>query len=287
MKAQGPLQDLPVLLQQIYDDLQKQHDDNEDQHDRDVEYCDTTLESLKSSITEHTGKYAFYKQEVKDTTAALEKLYDDLAQNEADIKTNERRTEEGTAQRQQQHDLYVKDLADNNDAIEACSLAIQLLNSLRSGTSFVQLKSKFEKVTEKLQSTKSINHAHIYTPIIKALAQISSKADQEIIIKILNLLDSLLKQLKEAKTTIENTEKEQADSWATALQNLKNEHDNLTARNRQLKEDIKQKEDNLESAKKNEDHHAYMAYSEAKLYSATQSECESKQANYEKVKAEL
>jgi hypothetical protein len=68
---------------------------------------------------------------------------------------NEKRTQEDTHQRAKQHELYVSDLADNGDAIEACKQAIQFLNTLRSGTSFVQRKSKFQKVAERLQVTKT------------------------------------------------------------------------------------------------------------------------------------
>jgi len=287
VKAQGPLQDLPVLLQEIHDDLDTQTAQNEDQHNKDVQYCTDTILSLQNSIADHARQFNTNKQINKDATAALAKLEATLEELNTRLAANEKRTTEGTAQRAQQHDTYEADIADNIDAIDACGQAIQLLNALRSGTSFVQLKNKFSKVSERLQATKSSKHAHIYTPIIKALAQITSKADQEIIGRILDLLTNLQSQLQAAKATIETTETTQAALWETELETLTEEHATLTSQIAQTELDIEDRQETIQVSDEAMKSHINAAVNAANTLTAVEAECKAKEENYQNVKTEL
>ncbi len=287
MKAQGPLQDLPILLQQIYDDLDIQYNQNEQQHARDVEYFTQTIEDLKRTIRVHGEGYALQQHINSEAKASLARLQEHLAAVVAQLESNERRTSEGTAQREQQHALYESDLADNIDAISACQEAIQLLNALRSGTSFVQLKNKFQKVAERLQSTKTSKHTHVYTPLIKALAQISSKADQEVIKRILDLLNNLLAQLQQAKATIEQTEATQAALWAEELENLIEEHARLSTDKSNTEESIEEREETIQISQEAMDRHLKAAENAAVSLDLNVKEFDAKTKQYEAIRDEL
>jgi len=287
MKAQGPLEDLPVLLQEIYDDLISQQAQTEAQHERDTQYCTETEAVLRTDITRHGIAYGLYKGIKRDNEAALVNLHAHLDEVEAFLEANERRTADGTAQREQQHATYETDLANNIDAIDACSQAISLLNAMRAGTSFIQLKNKFQKVQERLEATKSSTHSHIYTPLIKALAQITSKADKEAIGRILDLLTSLLGQLQAARGTIEETEATQAAFWDQELADLTSEHARLSQDEIDTTADIETREETVADATENMTFNFNAAQAALENLNNLEAECAAKEAAYEKVRDEL
>jgi flagellin-specific chaperone FliS len=287
MKAQGPLQDLPILLQQIYDDLSVQYQENENIHDQRVQYCTETIAALRAAIRRLGQSYALHQSVQFETEDALVRHNAHLESVIAAIADNEHQTEEGKALRTSQHELYVVDLADNIDAIEASKEAIQLLNALRAGTSFVQLKNKFQKVSEKLDNTKNSKHAHIYTPIIKALAQISSKADKEAIGKILELLTNLLSQLESARATIETTEATQAAAWATKLGELEAEHAFLVQDKADTEATIEEKEEILADALEQQEAALKQLENNTINLTNTQAECKAWEESYQTIRAEL
>jgi len=158
---------------------------------------------------------------------------------------------------------------------------------MKAGTSFVQLKSKFQKVTERLESTKSSTHSHIYTPLIKALAQITSKADREAIGRILDLLTSLLGQLQAARGTIEETEATQAALWEQELHDLTEEHVRLIADQATTTEDIEIRTQTVADATENMHFNFDAAQVAVENFKILTAECEAKQAAYERVRDEL
>jgi hypothetical protein len=287
MKAQGPLQDLPILLQGIYDDLTVQFQANEDLHNQRVQYCAETIANLRSAIFNYGKQYALHQTVQFETEDALVRHHAHLETVIVAIADNEKSTAEGTALRESQHALYVDDLADNIDAIEASKEAIQLLNALRAGTSFVQLKNKFQKVSEKLDNTKSSKHAHIYTPIIKALAQISSKADKEAIGRILELLNNLLTQLESARASIETTEVTQAANWATRLGELEAEHAFLVNDKANTEATIEEKEEVLATSLEQQESALKQVENNTINLTNTQNECAAWEESYQTIRAEL
>jgi hypothetical protein len=287
MKAQGPIQDLPILMQQIYDDLSVQYQENENTHDRNVAYCAEEIARYRQNLGYHGKQYGVQQTVKVQSEKALVELRAKLADLIARTEENERRTAEGTAQREHDHAIYESDIADNIDAIDASTEAINLLNALRAGTSFVQLKNKFQKVSDKLDQTKSAKHGHIYTPIIKALAQISSKADKEAIGRILELLTSLLAQLQSARATIEETEVTQASLWAQELSDLTAEHAILVSSRAETEDAIEDREETLASAIEQMANHIIGVESNAQNLKNQRDQCAAWEEAYQTVRAEL
>lgn len=287
MKAEGPLEDLPVLLQQIYDDVQTQIAENDLQHEEDEAYCADTENRLVSLISYHGAQFGIQGEIKEENEDALVRLNAHLEAAEIDLANNEQRTADGTAERQRQHDLYVGDLADNVDAIDATREAITLLNALRAGTSFVQLKGKMQKVQARLENTKTSKHTHIYTPLLKALAQITSKADKEVIARILDLLNNLAAQLEQARATIEETEATQAALWDQELADLTEEHARLVQDIEDTEADIANREEIVADATEAQQFHLENTRTNTENLILTKDECEVKRENYELTSEEL
>jgi hypothetical protein len=287
MKAEGPLEDLPVLLQQIYDDVAAQDAANEAQHASDVEYCRNTISHLASVVWYHGTQFALQTNIRVTNQEALVRLEAHLETVDLEIARNEKRTAEGTAERESQHAAYVSDIANIDDAIDAVREAITLLNSLRAGTSFVQLKGKMQKVQARLENTKSAKHTHIYTPLLKALAQITSKADKEVIARILEFLNTLSTQLVTGRATIEETEATQHALWTRELADLTAEHQRLVEDKEATEAEIASREQAIADATELSHFHEGETKSNTVSLTFTRNDCAVREANYERTRDEL
>ena len=58
------------------------------------------------------------------------------------------------------------------------------------GVAFAQLKSRYDKVLEKLRENES-NHASLFKPLITSLTQIATKLNYENVMRILELLNNI------------------------------------------------------------------------------------------------
>jgi len=58
------------------------------------------------------------------------------------------------------------------------------------GVAFTQIKSRYDKVLEKLRDNES-KHASIFKPLITSLTQLATKLNYENVMKILELLNNI------------------------------------------------------------------------------------------------
>jgi len=287
MKAEGPLEDLPILLQQINDDVSTQWQANEDKHVADEDHCKSEGSRLSALIALHGHQWALDASIIHENAEAIVRLEGHLETAQLELQSNEERTTAGQAQRDSEHATYETDIANIADAIDAVREATTLLNSLRAGTSFVQLKGKMQKIQARLESTKSTKHTHIYTPLLKALAQITSKADKEIINRILDLLSSLETQLVQGRATIEETEATQAALWASELENLIAEHKRLVDDIDATETELKSRRQTVEDATSDQSSQGQQIKTNTAALIVTQNECAVKRANYALLAREL
>ena len=64
-------------------------------------------------------------------------------------------------------------MAKHDKAIEALTEAIGLVTNLHQGGSFIQLKSKIEKVTQKLKDFNHLREFDAFGPMIESLVEMS------------------------------------------------------------------------------------------------------------------
>jgi len=171
--------------------------------------------------------------------AALKIAKKDLKQTIASLNTNAKRLADGQSERDQQHDIYAQAMSDHENGVKALDGAIQLLQHLQAGTSFIQLKKRFDGVMAELvdvsQKSKS---SHLFAPLISALAQLAEKASPETIKKILELFNQLRNQFVKDQQTLTNVENNQMASWISLKADLETEKEQLNDKRADLERQI-------------------------------------------------
>lgn len=114
------------------------------------------------------------------------------------------RIEEGQAARDVERAKFEALMAEHQSGIEACEEAISLIASLGGGGSFIQLKGRIKSVSKKLtEMTKLGDKFEAYAPLISSLAEIASKAEPNVVTKILDLLRELKAQIETTRAADE------------------------------------------------------------------------------------
>lgn len=114
-----------------------------------------------------------------DNTAALAEAEVDIRQTIKDIEQNEATFAQEQGTRDGQNAIYTRKNDLNVDAIAAVDEATKLVQHLALGTSFSQLKSRFDAVQKRLEENEA--HGALFQPIITALTELATKVDQKAI----------------------------------------------------------------------------------------------------------
>jgi len=284
MKAQGTVNSIADLLQEIYNDLDNQRIANEKQHEQDEAYCNENDARLVEELETASDNF-LAQQNVRDTAVNnLAQLRPKLQDIQDELARDRQALSDGQAQRDRQHNTYLNDVKENSDAIAACGEALKLLNSLLGGSSFIQLKDRFAKVSAQMEATKPTSHAHIYGPIIRALAQITTKADPAAIKRIVELIENLSDQLKAALQTIEADEAQQAEDWAALRAQLEKEIRDGEASEKQTQKLIAENESTRDNAQERMHQLELQIESVSHELKTLRNDCEVKRREYERRK---
>ena len=236
LSAEAPIEDVNTLLADIKNQLQDDQSADDLKNATNQANCDKNIQEFESNIDYHTQGLASNEQLLSDTQDLLKTAEENHDQTISDLTSNNERYSDGEATRAEESEDYEARIQDHEDALSAVAEAQQLVQSLQSGALFIQLKTRFAKITAKLNEHKA---KHIlYQPIIKSLAELASRADQEVVKKILALLKSLTDALNESKVGEDATEEQQAADWAQLSTDLLAERQTLTQKKQSLEESI-------------------------------------------------
>jgi hypothetical protein len=106
--------------------------------------------------------------------------------------------ESGTAERLAAHDKWAEEDYQNAISIATLEEGVKLINHMIHGVAFSQIKSRYDKVLDKLQNTES-KHATLFKPVIASLTQLATKLNYENVMKILDLLNNIRAAIIEEK----------------------------------------------------------------------------------------
>jgi DNA repair exonuclease SbcCD ATPase subunit len=236
MSSETPIEEVDQLLNEVKTELESDQADDDARNRTNQENCDKHISEYKNNIEFHSSSLKSNEELLELTKGLLKTSQENLESVNADLDRNAARYAEGEKTRNEQHAEYEVKVQEHDEAILAVEEASKLVSHLQTGALFVQLKSKFNKITERLTKHKS---RHIlYQPIIKSLAELASKADQESVKRILALLDNLKTALAESKQIEVDTENQQAKDWESLSNDLTNERKNLSERKQNLENDI-------------------------------------------------
>jgi hypothetical protein len=228
LSTNGPLEEIIVLLNQIRATLRKDGQEDDQNNRTNQANCDSLINSYKHQIAAFTTQRN-ENIKIRDINqAALTITLKDLEETIRALNLNNQRLSSGQVERDEQHKEYANILAEHEQCVKALDGAIQLLQHLQSGTSFVQLKKRFEKVTAELvETSKSSSKGHLYEPLISALTELAAKASPEIISKILTLFNQLRSTFVADQQAATNIENKQMKAWISLKADLETERDQL------------------------------------------------------------
>ena len=240
--------------------------------------CEKNIQSFQDNIDYHTKGQASNEELLSDTQELLQTAQENHDQTIDDLTSNNERYSDGEASRAQQNADYLQRVQDHDDALSALEEAKQLVQSLQSGALFIQLKNKFTKITAKLKEHKS---KHIlYQPIIKSMAELASRADQDTVKKILKLLQDLVDAMSESKASEDANEVQQAEDWEQLSKDLLDERQTLTQKKQSLEESIESYKKIIADAEEKITQHANELESNKNLLEQQESWCEEVSENY-------
>jgi len=87
------------------------------------------------------------------------------------------------------------------------------------GVAFSQIKSRYDKVLEKLSDNES-KHASLFKPLISSLTQLATKLNYENVMKILDLLNNIRISIVEERENARIAEEKAQADWEKLLAHL-------------------------------------------------------------------
>lgn len=278
MSTDTPIEDVSSLLAEIKSQLQDDQESDDLKNATNQAICDKNLQSFADNIEYHTQGLASNEELLTETQELLATAQENHEQTIDDLASNNERYSEGEASRAQENSDYEQKIQDHDEALEAVAEAQQLVQSLQSGALFIQLKNKFSKITAKLKEHKS---KHIlYQPIIKSMTELASRADQETVKKILQLLQSLVDALGESRSSEVATEAQQAADWEQLSKDLLDERQTLTQKKQSLEESIESLQKVIADAEEKITQHSNELESNRNLMEQQEKWCQEVSENY-------
>lgn len=267
------------MLLEIKQQLEDEQEADDAQNATNQAICYRNIQSFQNYIEYHTQTISSNEQLLSDTENLLIKAQEKNEQTLNDLASNNERYSEGESNREQENADYLLRSKDYEDALSAVSDAQQLVQSLQNGALFIQLKSKFTRVTNQLSVHKTKHF--LYQPLIKSLTELASKADPEIVNKILALLESLGDALNESKNNEKTTEEKRTASWAQLSEDLMKERQTLTQKKQNLEENIDSYKNIIADAETQINQHSTELENNKLLLEQQEKWCDQTASNYE------
>lgn len=104
--------------------------------------------------------------------AALADAENDVRQTVGDLSSNGNTFAQEQGTRDSQHETWVRKNGEHSEALEAVDEAQKLVQHLSLGTSFAQLKNRFDAVQKRLTENKT--HGALLQPIVTALTELAT-----------------------------------------------------------------------------------------------------------------
>jgi chromosome segregation ATPase len=230
MATNGPIEEINALLVQIRDDLFQQQKslDTRWEHERTV--CSSAITSLEGDVVRIGKNLEDSVERNQNAERTIQESEEGLSVTNDNIDDNTDKIETGEHNRDYDHNIFVGKNDEYDELIAAIDEAINLLKSLGSQGAFVQISKEVGKIKETMikHQARRAEFMNLYTPVIQALAELSSKdVDPEQVQNVISLLGVLRKALADAKNADQAAEDKAVEDWAQLYKDLLAEKNNL------------------------------------------------------------
>ena len=175
LAAEGVVDDIITLVNNLIADNEAAQAEADQRHASDKQECATEIGNADAKHKQHVKDRDHCYHTIKETEGLQATAEAEHAATVDKIAELEKNIADGTALRAKQAAEYAESQKKHQRAIDALSEANRIIGNLMRGGSWIQLKSKVEKITEQLQSLSHLQQFDAYGPIVKSLVQISSQ----------------------------------------------------------------------------------------------------------------
>jgi len=217
MMSAGPVDELNEALEALIEDIQEKIDDNDEAYnERSLQNQSevTRLEGLISDTEVHISNANNILENI--LYPALEELQSTLASENQSVEDNNAYIATITAQREEDHEVYESNVAEQNDALSAIDECLEILEQLSSGSiSLVQTK-KFKVSLNKVVSSlkKSTNNS-----MIKALVSLANQefTNTGVVLKIIDAFQGVKQSVQDTLDLLHADEATSVAHWESEV----------------------------------------------------------------------
>ncbi|CAD8167392.1 unnamed protein product [Paramecium pentaurelia] len=214
--------------------------------------CQRLLHDFSTNYAYHSSQLLANQKIMQENTENLQRALNKIAEVSVEIEQNIMKTNAGQSERDLQYSEFQTTIKDHNEAISAIDEAYALIEHLANGSSFIQVKGRFNKVINRL-TQQSSGITHLFLPIINMMSQLASNTDEAK--KLLLLLSGLKVQILEVKSKDEDLEKVAALNWQQFSNDLINEQNTLSDQRQNLEQAILNYQSIIEESKEKSQYH--------------------------------
>ncbi|EAR83961.3 trichocyst matrix protein T4-B, putative (macronuclear) [Tetrahymena thermophila SB210] len=210
---------ITTLVDQILQSLQESQAAADYRNSTNQVRCDQNIEQFSRQIKDTQNTISSLQSQINSNQDSLQRDNYALQQASEDYDNTDISIDKGTVDREDAHERWEQSDKEITEALNALDEATKLIQHMVHGVSFAQIKSRYDKVLEKLTTNKS-KHSTLFKPLIIALSQLSSQLNNDSIQKILNLLQNLRQALTDAQDEGRVAEETAQNLWQKLLEQL-------------------------------------------------------------------
>jgi enoyl-[acyl-carrier-protein] reductase (NADH) len=217
--VESPFEEITLLIDEILTEINNDQAAADEKNRTDQATFDETINGLVNQIREHKDAIETLTSSIKDNEEILQQAKIDLNQANQDYDETIQAIETGTAQREAEHSRWADEDYENSISIATLEEGVKLINHIIHGVAFAQIKSRYDKVLDKLRDNQN-KHASLFKPLITSLTQLATKLNYENVIKILELLQNIRNGIVEEQTISRQAEERAQADWEVLLTHL-------------------------------------------------------------------
>lgn len=225
--VESPFEEITLLIDEILTEINNDQAAADEKNRTDQATFDETINGLVNQIREHKDAIETLTSSIKDNEEILQQAKIDLNQANQDYDETIQAIESGTAQREAEHSRWAEEDYENSISIATLEEGVKLINHIIHGVAFAQIKSRYDKVLDKLRDNQN-KHASLFKPLITSLTQLATKLNYENVIKILELLQNIRNGIVEEQTISRQAEERAQADWEVLLSHLTQQKQSLT-----------------------------------------------------------
>jgi chromosome segregation ATPase len=225
--VESPVEEITLLIDEILTEINNDQAAADEKNRTDQATFDETINGLVNQIREHKDAIETLTSSIKDNEEILQQAKIDLNQANQDYDETIQAIESGTAQREAEHSRWAEEDYENSISIATLEEGVKLINHIIHGVAFAQIKSRYDKVLDKLRDNQN-KHASLFKPLITSLTQLATKLNYENVIKILELLQNIRNGIVEEQTISRQAEERAQADWEVLLTHLTQQKQSLT-----------------------------------------------------------